>query len=98
MAQVDHAIGHELQKVIVLPAEVVVGANLLGDYGGESTPGEPIADPIDFAALGGRVVEQTQQHVDPVEDDVLGPGFGADGLEHIEKGREVEGPGLHHFR
>ncbi len=67
MPEHDHAIDHELQETV---AVVGVGpAGLLRDDAGQPRLRQPVADAVDLAALRDRVVEQAEQHVDPVEDD-----------------------------
>ena len=67
MPEHDHAIDHELQEAVAVVG--FVPADLLRDDAGQPRLRQPVADAIDFATLGDRVVEQAEQHVDPVEDD-----------------------------
>ena len=91
MPQHDDAIHHELQEAVAL---VLVVSDLLRDDAGQPCFGEPVADAVDLAPLRGRIVEQAEQHVDPVEDDALGIHRLRLGPEQGEHADQVEVAGL----
>ena len=77
----DHAIDHELQEAVAVVG--VDPADLLRDDAGQPRLRKPVADAIDLSTLRDRVIEETQQHVDPVEDDALRMNLFGLGLEGI---------------
>ena len=70
MPEHDHAIDHELQEAVAVV--VVVSPTFCVMMPVSPVLRQPVADAIDLAPLRDRVVEQAEQHVDPVEDDALG--------------------------
>jgi hypothetical protein len=96
MPENDHAIDHELQEVVVLV--YLEPADLLRDDAGQPTVQKQVAEAIDFSTLRHRVIEEIQQHVDPVEDDALGMDLVHFGLKDMQHAQQVEFPCLHGVR
>ena len=93
MPENDHAIDHELQEAVALVG--FVPADLLRDDAGQPRLRQPVADAIDFSTLRHRVVEEAEQHVDPVEDDARRMNLFGLGLKEGEHADQVEFPRLH---
>ena len=96
MLENDHAIDHELHEAVTV---VCFGpTDLLREDARQPRLRKPVADTIELSTLRDRVIEESQQHVDPVEDDARRLNFVGFRLEHGKHADQVEFPSLHDIR
>src|ERR1700730_9221862 len=96
MPEDDNAIDDELEKGVAVVR--IDPADLLRDDAGQFIVKKPIPDAIDFPTLGNWVIEETQEHVDPVEDNPFRLKLIGLGLKDVEHSDQVEFPSLDDLR
>ena len=96
LGEQHRAIRHERHEAVALRRARQVVIHLRGDDAGQLAFGEPFVEPVKLAALRRRVVEQTEQHVDGIEDDDLRAHLPSLLPQPGEQSGEVEGTGFHH--
>jgi hypothetical protein len=94
VAENDYTIDHELQEAVAVVG--VDPTDLLRDDAGQSHLKKPIADAVNFSTLRHPIIEEAQEHVDPVEDNPLRLNLFGLGLKDGEHSDQIEFPGLHH--
>ena len=97
LAEQHRAIGHERHEAVALRRGRLVLLDLRREDAGQLVAHEPFVKPVKLAAFRRRIVEQTQQHVDRVENDQLRAHLARFRLQRREQPGEVERAGLDHI-
>src|SRR5208282_1729026 len=94
----DHAVRHELHEPVAFGDKRIISLAFRSNNPGQAALGEPVVEAVNLPPLREPIVQQTQKHIDRIEDDSSGSSRVGLGLDSSEHSTQVEFAGLDHLR